>query len=413
MQFRIHRKYLIAFVLAAGFLIPQYSFAADWPGWLGPQRNGVSTETVSPWKESPQVVWRIKAGEGHSSPVIAMGKAYIFSKVHGEEAEELTCLDSVTGKKYWSSPDIRPAFANQFGNGPRATPQVGNGKVFTHGASGMLVARDAQSGKILWRLDTLKEFQGKNLFFGASSSPLLFGDTIVVMVGGKNAGVVALETDTGKILWKSTDDRASYSSPIINPTITNGVQVLALTQRGLVCLNATNGQKIWQFGLVDKLNESSTTPVVQDGKVVISSVTVGAAQLDLGQDGKQLWKSTMLNCYFSTPCHSSDGSLLMMVTGRILPPVASILRCVDPANGKILWSRPNTGKYHAAILRLADGKMLLHDDFGELALFEPDAKEYRELCRSKVGGPSWSHPALADGLLYLRDEKELTCLKLP
>jgi outer membrane protein assembly factor BamB len=102
----------------------------------------------------------------------------------------------------------------------------------------------------------------------------------------------------------------------------------------------------------------------------------------------------------------------MIVTGRILPPVSCTLRCVDPETGKVLWSRQKSGQYHAALLRLADGRMLLHEDTGELALLEPDMKAYKELCRSRISGPTWSHPALANGRLYLRDEKELFCVEL-
>jgi len=398
---------------ALGFLIglacPWPARAADWPGWLGPTRDGVSTEKVQPWKGTPPVLWRIPTGEGHSSPVIANGKVLVFSKVKDQEADELTCLDAETGQKQWTSPDPRPPFTNQFGNGPRATPLVADGRIFTHGASGMLVAREAASGKILWRVDTLKEFNGKNLFFGGSSSPLLAGGKLIVLVGGQNAGIVALNPVTGETAWTSTDDRSSYSSPI-HWKSPEGDRVLALTGKGLACLNLADGKRLWHYDLVDQLNESSTTPIVLGSRAFVSSVTAGGALVDLSIQGKQLWKSAVLNCYFSTPCPTADGKALMIVTGRILPPVSCTLRCVDPESGKIFWSRQKTGQYHAALLRLADGRMMLHEDTGELALVEPDTKAYKELCRSKISGPTWSHPALANGRLYLRDEKELVCV---
>lgn len=389
----------------------QSAHGGDWPGWLGPTRDGVSPETIQPWKGPPPILWRIPTGEGHSSPVVADEKLLVFSKVKDKEAEELTCLDANTGKKIWASADPRPPFANQFGNGPRATPLVSNGKVFTHGASGMLVARELSSGTILWRVDTLKEFNGKNLFFGASSSPLLADGKLILMVGGQNAGIVALDAASGKTIWTATDDRASYSSPI-HWKSTEGDRVLALTGKGLACLNLADGKRLWHYDLVDQLNESSTTPIIQGTRAFVSSVTAGGALVDLSNQGKQLWKSAVLNCYFSTPCPTADGKTLMIVTGRILPPVSCTLRCVDPETGKIFWSRQKTGQYHAALLRLADGRMLLHEDTGDLALVEPDTKAYKELCRSKISGPTWSHPALANGRLYLRDEKELICVDL-
>lgn len=400
---------------ALGFLIglasAQMVHGGDWPGWLGPTRDGVSPETVQPWKGNPPILWRVQTGEGHSSPVVADGKVFVFSKVKDQEAEALACFDANTGKNIWASADPRPSFANQFGNGPRATPLIADGKVFTHGASGMLLARDLASGKILWRVETLKKFNGKNLFFGASSSPLLAGGKLILLVGGQNAGIVAVDPASGKTLWTGTDDRASYSSPI-HWKSPEGDLVLALTGKGLACLNLADGQRLWHYDLVDQLNESSTTPTVLGTRAFVSSVTAGGALVDLSNQGKQLWKSAVLNCYFSTPCPTADGKALMVVTGRILPPVSCTLRCVDPETGKVFWSRQKTGQYHAALLRLADGRMLLHEDNGELALIDPDTKAYMELCRSKISGPTWSHPALANGRLYLRDEKELVCVEL-
>jgi outer membrane protein assembly factor BamB len=403
----------IATLAALGFLIGliQPAHSADWPGWLGPTRDGASPETVRPWQGKPPILWRVPAGEGHSSPVVADGKVLVFSKVKDQEAEELTCLDAATGKKLWSTPDPRPLFTNQFGNGPRATPLVADGTVYTHGASGIVVARELASGKILWRVDSLKEFNGKNMFFGASSSPLLARGRLILLVGGQNAGIVALDPGSGKTLWTATDDRSSYSSPI-HWKSPEGDRVLALTGKGLACLNLADGKRLWHYDLVDQLNESSTTPIVLGSRAFVSSVTAGGALVDLANQGKQLWKSAVLNCYFSTPCPTADGKALMIVTGRILPPVSCTLRCVDPETGKVLWSRQKTGQYHAALLRLADGRMLLHEDTGELALLEPDMKAYKELCRSRISGPTWSHPALANGRLYLRDEKELFCVEL-
>ena len=403
---------------ALGFLIGLLPLAhgADWSGWLGPTRDSVSTETVRPWEGAPPILWRIPTGEGHSSPVVSGNKVLVFSKVKDEEAEELSCFSAEfgrmpgTSKSLWTSPDPRPPFSNQFGNGPRATPMVADGKVYTHGASGMVVARELATGKIIWRVDSLKELNGKNLFFGASSSPLLAGGKLVLVVGGQNAGIVALDPASGKTLWKATDDRSSYSSPV-HWKSPEGDRVLALTGKGLACLDLADGKQLWHYGLVDQLNESSTTPVVLGEKVFVSSVTAGGAMVDLTQQGKQLWKSSVLNCYFSTPCPTADGKALLMVTGRLLPPVSCTLRCVEPETGKVLWSRQKTGQYHAALLRLADGLMLLHEDKGELALIEPNTTGFKELCRAKVGGATWSHPALANGRLYLRDEKELICLR--
>src|SRR5439155_23184477 len=148
------------------------------------------------------------------------------------------------------------AFKSLYGNGPRATPAVAGGRVYTFGITGLLTSFDAAQGKKIWQVDTLQEFSGKNLFFGMSCSPLVHAGQVLVNVGGKGASIVAFDADSGKVAWKSLDDRASYSSPIL---VGQGPeqQVVCLTQQGLVSLNPTGGERYWRFRLVVRLLEGS------------------------------------------------------------------------------------------------------------------------------------------------------------
>lgn len=389
--------------------------AADWPQWLGPHRDGTSAEKVAPWKEAPRVLWRQPVGEGHSGPVVAGGKVFLHAKVKDKNEEELLAWDAATGKQLWRTAYPRVEFTSIFGNGPRGTPTVVGDRIWALGVTGLLGCFDTENGKQLWQVDTLKQFRADNLTFGVSCSPLIEGRKVLVNVGGKGASIVAFDKDKGDVLWKVLDDRASYSSPI---AFGEGKerQVVFLTQQGLVSLRPDDGMVFWKHPLVDQLSESSTTPVRVKDLLLGSSVTYGSVGLRLAsKEGKptasQVWKNSVLSCYFSTPV-PVGGKQLYMVTGSILPPPQATLRCVDPETGKELWSKPRIGKYHASLLRTGDDRLLIVDDAGHLILLAPSPKEYTELARTKVCGETWAHPALAHGKLYLRDHKELMCLQL-
>jgi outer membrane protein assembly factor BamB len=390
--------------------------AEDWPQWLGPRRDGTSAEKVAPWEGRPKVVWRVPVGEGHSSPVVAGGKVFLHTKVKDKEEEEVTAFDAATGKVLWHTPYARAKFSSPFGAGPQATPSVVDGRVYSFGATAVLTCFKADGGRRLWQVDALKQFGARNLFFGAACSPLVEDGKVFVNVGGKGASVVAFTKDEGEVAWKKLDAPASYSSPIAFGTGKER-QLVFLTQQGLASFRPSDGQVFWQFPLVDKLNESSTTPVHLDDFLLASSVTYGSVGLRLGEkDGKpdatQLWKNAELTCYFATPVPVGKDHLYM-VTGELALNPQSTLRCVDVHTGKELWNQPKVGKYHAALVRTANDKLLMLTDGGDLVLLDPDPKGYKELARSKVCGQAWAHPALSAGKVYLRDEKELICLQLP
>jgi outer membrane protein assembly factor BamB len=403
---------LLVLVLACPF-----AGAADWPQWLGPRRDGSSPETVAPWKESPKVLWSQPVGEGHSSPVVAGGRVFLHTKVKDKEEEQVTAWDAQTGKELWHTAYPREKFSSLFGNGPRATPTVAEGRLYSFGITGVLTCFEADGGKQLWQVDTLKNFNAKNLFFGLSCSPLVEGKRVLVNVGGKGASVVAFDTDKGDVLWKALDDGASYSSPIL---VAQGQsrQAVFLTHDGVVSLNPADGGLYWRYPLTDLLSESATTPVRSGDLLLAGTISLGSVGLRLETKGdkpaaEKVWANGDLTCYFSTPVPVGKEHTYL-VTGTKPPALnpEATLRCVETATGKELWKKPKVGRYHASLLRTGDDKLLLLDDGGHLILLEPDPKEYRELARSKVCGETWAHPALADGRLYVRDMDKLYCLQL-
>lgn len=391
--------------------------AADWPQWLGPNRDGSSSEVVPPWREAHKVLWRQPVGEGNSSPVVANGRVFIHAKVNDKYEEEVVAFDAKTGKVLWQSAHPRSAFTSLYGNGPRATPAVSGERLYTFGITGMLRCLEASSGKQAWEVDTLKEFEAPNLLFGMSCSPLVDGDYVLVNVGGKGASVVAFEKATGKVAWRSLNDKASYSSPILFGQ-GKARQVVFLTQQGLVALNPKDGSLFWRFPLVDRLLESSCTPIRVGDMLVASSITYGSVGLQLETkeekpSATQGWRKNALTCYFSTPI-ALGKEYLYLVSGTKPPTLSpqATLHCLDATTGKELWQKAKVGKYHASLLRTGDQKLLMMEEAGSLVLLDPDPKAYRELARAKICGETWAHPALANGRLYVRDAKELLCLQV-
>lgn len=392
--------------------------AGDWPQWLGPNRDASSPEKVAPWKMDLKVLWRHAAGEGNSGPVVANGRVFLHTKVADKNEEQVIAYDAKSGKELWLMTYPRAAISSPFGNGPRATPTVTGERVYTFGITGVLNCLNAASGERVWHVDTLEKLQAKNLFFGMSCSPLVEGKHVLVNVGAKGASVVAFDKGNGGVLWKSLDDRASYSSPI-GIDANKARQVLFLTGQGLVSLNPADGSLYWRFPLVDFLQESSTTPARAGDLVLASSITVGSVGLRLqAKDGKpgfqEAWKNADLTSYFSTPV-AVGKEHVYLVTGTkpaLGADIQATLYCIETASGKELWKRPKVGKYHASLLRTGDNKLLMLDDAGHLILLDPSPEKYQELARSRVCGETWAHPALANGRLYVRDNKELICLQL-
>ena len=399
------------FALFAGTILLADSTAADWPQFLGANRDSSSPEKVAAWKGKPKELWSRSVGEAHSSPVVAKGVVYAFYKVAKKDADALAAFDAKTGDLLWEQSYDRAKFQPLFGEGPRGTPTVDGDCVYTLGNTGVLACWNAEKkGEIVWKVDTLKDFKAKNLVFGASTSPTVVGKHVVIMVGGKGAGIVGFDKETGKVAWQAAEDTPSYASPI---PVGND-ELVFLTNSHVRSLSATDGKEIWKHPFTDALLESSTTPVKAGDLFVVGSVKTGSVAIRIGEkDGKpeQAWKNDKLTCYFSTPV--LVGEYLYMVNGKAtLQNAAIVLRCVEAKTGKIAWEKPNVGKYHAALVKTGDGKLLFLDDGGNLMLLEPNAREYTELARAKVCGETWAHPALSDGKLYLRDDMKLICLLL-
>jgi outer membrane protein assembly factor BamB len=406
----MNAKYWLA--LSAMPLIATCALAADWPQFLGANRDGVSAEKglFETWgKKGPPSRWSIAVGDGYASPVVAGKRVILFHRVGDEEVVE--CFDTDKGKSQWKF-----AYPTKYqdnlgkGDGPRSTPVVSGGKVYTLGPEGVLTCVELETGKKVWQEALAAKYKMRDNYFGVGTSPLIEGDLLLVNLGARGAGVVAFNKDTGKEVWKATDHDASYSSPVA-ANIDDVRHVIFLTREGLLSLDPANGKerfsKRWRARIDASVN-AATPLVVGDEIFVSSSYGTGALLAKATKsDVKEVWSGDKsLSCHFNTPV-VRDG-FLYGIDGR--QEAGGRLRCVEWKTGKVRWTKENFG---CAALLLADGHIIAQREDGEVVLFEATPEAYREKGRiTGLAGTCRAHPALADGQLYARDAKQLHCWDL-
>ena len=398
--------------LLALFLIGTLLKAEDWPQFLGPRRDGSYQGKAFPlWPANgPKVIWQKNIGTGFAGPAIAEGKLILFHRINNQEIIE--CLDASTGKPIWRAAYLADYIDDfRFDNGPRAVPSIAKGKVFTHGAHGKIHAWDFKTGKKLWSLDARTRFKAKKGFFGFACSPLVVKDTLLLNIGGNNgAGIIGLDTSNGKLRWQSTDETASYASPILSP-ITEVSHALFFTREGLVSLDPSNGKihfsRRWRPAMNASVN--ACTPVAVGNLIFVStSYGKGATVLTIeGTKTKTLWSGdNSMSCHYSS-CVTLDGYLYGF-HGR--QEAGADLRCIELKTGRVLWNQPGL---RSGTLTLANKEILVLTERGELVRIAASPKNYTVLQRSKVTREEVrAFPALAHGRFYFRGEKNLMCIDL-
>jgi outer membrane protein assembly factor BamB len=408
-------RHLLLLLIFTASLLPQGT-AGDWPQILGPTRNGVyrGPALSEKWPASgPRVVWRKPVGEGFAGPVIAQGRVILFQRANNREIVE--ALDPKTGASQWKY-DYPTAYRDDFGfdEGPRAVPVVAGGIVYTFGAEGQLNALDLATGKRLWGEDTAKRFGVAKGFFGAAGSPVVEAGKVIANIGGKEAGIVAFDAKTGKVIWTSTTDEASYSSGVA-ATIGGRRSIVFLTRTNLLGLDPETGKvqfsRRWRALQAASVN-SATPLVVNDpaGDLIFVSAEYGPGAGVLRVKGstlEPLWTSDeALTNHYATSVYR-DGTLYGF-HGR--QEYGQSFRAVDFRTGKVRWSQE---RFLAGSVILAGDRLLILRENGELVLAAASPESFRTLARAQVlRAVTRPLPALADGMLYARDEKEMICLDL-
>lgn len=404
----------IPIVLALALIAaPPALVSQDWPQFRGPSRDGVypGRATVDPFPpEGPEPVWERQVGAGFSAPAVAGNLVIVFHRQGGEEIVE--ALDASDGSVQWRSAyptGYRDSFG--FDNGPRATPVITQGRVYTFGAQGLLTALDLETGERLWAVDTHRQFGVQKGFFGAASTPIVLDGKVLANIGGADgSGIVAFHADTGEMLWKSTDHGASYSSPV-SSRFDGRMLAVFFTREGLAALDPGMGEVVYERRWRSRSHASvnAATPIVM-GDIVFLSASYGTGSIALrlcNREIEELWSGEdVIDNHYSS-CVRSGGTLFGF-HGR--QEFGQSFRAADLSTGKTLWSQD--GMRAGSVTRVGDRLLLLLES-GELVMAKASRESFEVLSRAQVlSGQIRAFPAIAGGRLYARDERTLVSLRL-
>ena len=394
-------------------VMTQSAIAGDWPQILGPTRNGVAVDEqlAEKWPaEGPKVLWRCKLGSGYAGAAVSGNRVVVFHRTGS--SERIECLAADTGKSQWKAdfpanyrggidPDI----------GPRCVPLIAGDAVYAFGAAGDLHAVDLAAGKPRWSRALYEDYGGDEGYFGAGSTPILLGGKLLINVGGRGAGLVALDPANGKTVWKASDEAASYSSPT-KANVDGKEQAIFITRMNCVLADPQSGKTTVLFAFGKRgPTVNAAMPLVIDGKVFATATYgVGCVLAPIENKAvKPLWsRDDVLSSQYSTPVHHNG--FLYGTHGREDVGVAE-LRCVEAATGRVRWKQADYGVTH---IILAGNKLLIQRTDGRLALAVASPDKYQQLGMTGITTePTRALPALSSGRLFVRTGSgggELLCL---
>ena len=402
------------------------SHAEDWPQWRGPRRDGTWNETniIERFPESgPKITWRVPVGPGFSSPVIAKERVYLTDAelVRPKANEHVYCFDAVTGSALWKHRYPVEyedwAFDPKSPGGPRSTPILHDGKLYTLGATGNLICFDAMQGDVLWQKRLKVEYDAANASF--TPSLLIEGDLLIVIVGAEPGPcVVAFDLNSGREMWRALDEPSVYSSPIVIRAAGKN-QLIVVTLRSVTALDPQNGQAFWRVPLRSTRDMSVPTPAYSKGYLWINGLML---KLVMDQPGAEvLWPQEQAPPR-RTLSNTSSGQFIAknLYTSNL----AGQLICVQPADGTILWEtdKATTTRNGASIhiTPRADTAFLFNDQ-GELILARLGPDGYKEINRAALlrgtyayAGKqfAWTAPGFSNGHVFARNDQELVCADL-
>ena len=381
-------------------------FGADWPQWLGPERTGLSKESglMKQWPASgPPRVWLIaNLGAGYGSISIQGDRIFVQSLIGRQST--VASLNRADGKMIWSKV-VGPGSYNDRGSGPRGTPTVDGDRLYVLTENGDLACLRTQDGSVLWQRNILRDFNGRNIPWLISESPLIDGNKVIVAPGGRGAGVVALDKMSGETIWTSKDlsDAAGYASVVAADV--QGVRTLmTLTAQAGVGIRASDGQLMWKYPRVSNTTANITTPIFHDNKVFYTSAYgTGGALLGLAAQAGEVKAQEI---YFTRQMQNHHGGVVL-VDGYLYGFNNSILTCLEFASGERVWRHRSVGK---GSLTYADGNLYILSEDNVVGLAEATPAGYKEKGRFQIadqGLPSWAHPVVSGGRLYIRDQTTL------
>jgi outer membrane protein assembly factor BamB len=398
--------------LFAGFLLSvAVADPADWPQWRGPNRDATSAAKGAPrsWPHQLTQQWRSPVGSGQSSPVVASGAAFLFSREGGMEVAR--ALELRTGRTLWRHEYPAPYSvyrgAESYGSGPKSTPVVHQGRLFTLGISGILTGFDTRDGRIVWQKDFTGRFKATAPPFGTSMSPLVAGGLLIVHAGGHDGGaLIAFDPATGDEKWALEGDGPSYSSPILT-SFSGQEQLVIQVHRRILGVDPSSGKALWSIPFVTPCDQNIVTPLRAGDVVVVSSLDNGTQGIRLTRKDAEwipqvAWHTQDVSMYMSSP---------VLVNGRVIG-LSQRKRgeyfALDPATGAVQWrSEPGQGE-HAAFV-LAEGALLVLQGDGTLLVLPQDGAAFSPSHRYRIAeNGTYAHPVPTELGILIKDENGLS-----
>ena len=414
--------------LALVCILPCLLFASrtaqsrDWPQWRGPDRNGISTETglLKNWpKDGPKLLWQLKEiGSGYSTPAVVDDRLYLLSNSLAVVVGLLRvqALSAQDGKRIWSTrlgnvgnPKQQPKFP-----AARSTPTVDGKLLYALGSDGDLACVETATGKTRWQKNLRKDFGGKPGDWAYSESPLIDGETLVCTPGGSEATIVALNKNTGEVIWKCAvpgGDDAAYTSPAALQAA-GSRQYVQVLKKGIVVVDAKTGKFLWRYDkTTSRYGANIPSPVTEGNEIYTAGAGTGGALIRLKAEQGSIQPEQV---YFSPKLPTAIGGEVKL-GDLVYGTTGESLVCFGFSSGDIKWQDRAVG---AASLCYADGRLYLHGENGQVALVEPASDGYHEKGRfTPPDSPkrlndmerAWAYPVVANGKLFLRDQGVLWC----
>ena len=383
-----------------------------WSGFRGPDRNAKVTETITrqDWDAQPPTeVWRRRVGPGWSSMAVTSGR--LFTQEQRGDDEATTCYDALTGEPLWVHLETARFEEVVSGAGPRGTPTVAQGTVYSCGARGILTALDGRDGRLIWRKDLMTEYSSQLPIWGYSASPLVVDDLVIAFAGGEgDAGLLALDRLTGDVVWSTPSPNSNYGSAQL-ATLDGVQQVIFVEPKAVRGLDLTSGAELWRSEVV----EERSFPMVQPQQVSDTSliVTTGdgknVVRVDVQQSGGA-WETTVgWESRYLKPSYNDFVAFGPSLFGFD----KQIFACIDVETGERRWKNGRYG-FGQALLLDACGQIVVVAESGRLVLLDADENQWTEMgAVEAMSAKTWNHPAFLNGLLYVRNAEEMVCYRLP
>lgn len=382
---------------------------APWPDFRGRNRDGsyLAQPIRTDWpREGLPRLWKQPIGLGYASFVVAGGRAFTIEQRRTQEVA--AAYDITTGREIWISSWDGEFTESMGGNGPRATPTYHDGRVFVLGALGELRCLDARTGAIVWRKNILQDNGARNLDWGMAAAPLIVGDTVVVLPGGGSGkSVVAYNKSTGERVWSALDDQQAYTSPML-VTLGGVPQILVVSATRALGLTPDGRRVLWEYPWSTFNGINVAQPVLLDAQRIFLSAGYGhgAAVVEVSKaddrwSARTVWENLRMKNKFTSS---------VLLDGYLYGLDESILACVDAATGELKWK---AGRYGYGQVLLASDHLVVLTEDGDVVLVRATPDRHEELARfTAIEGKTWNHPVVADGLLLVRNLREMAAFDI-